>query len=267
MKIQEIKKIVDKLNFCYNYVKEKNYDVLGAFLFGSQNYNLSDELSDIDVKVIVVPTLRDIIEKRNPTSTTLVLEDNSHIDLKDIRVMFECYLKQNVNFLETLFTPFFIINPKYQEEWDRISYNESIPYYDIYRGVQAIFGDMKNKYKSLYKLSPHTQSDIEKYGYSLKDFHHIKRLEDFLPRYIKDEEKYADILIPKNLEEIRSYKRKALPLNQVEILSKTAMEKTQELVNSLNSESFLKNEKALELLKDVQYNIIKNKILTDIGGN
>lgn len=267
MKIGETKKIINKLDFCYKYVQEKGYEVLGAFLFGSQNYNLADELSDIDVKVIIVPSLRDIIEKKNPASTTLVLEDDSHIDLKDIRIMFECYLKQNVNFLETLFTPFFIINSKYQEEWDRISYNESIPYYDIYRGVQAIFGDMKNKYKSLYKLSPHTQSDIEKYGYSLKDFHHIKRLEDFLPRYVKGEEKYVDILIPKNLEEVRGYKRKALTLNQVEVLSKIAIEKTQELVNSLNSESFVKNEKALDLLKDVQYNIIKNRILTDIGGN
>ncbi len=41
---------------------------------------------------------------------TLVLENNEHIDVKDIRVMFETYKKQNVNFIETLFTEFKIVN-------------------------------------------------------------------------------------------------------------------------------------------------------------
>lgn len=36
----------------YNLLTAKGYDVFGVFLFGSQNYGLDRETSDIDVKVI-----------------------------------------------------------------------------------------------------------------------------------------------------------------------------------------------------------------------
>lgn len=95
------------------------YEIVGLFLQGSQNYGLDiyddDYKSDIDTKAIVLPTLKDIVMNAPPISTTLVLENNEHIDLKDIRVMFDTFKKQNVNFIEILFTKFRLINPKYKD--------------------------------------------------------------------------------------------------------------------------------------------------------
>ena len=58
-------------------------------------------MSDIDTKAVVLPSFEDFVYNRQPVSTTIVLDNNEHIDVKDIRVMFETYKNQNVNFIET----------------------------------------------------------------------------------------------------------------------------------------------------------------------
>ena len=63
-------------------LEERGYKVIYIGLYGSQNYNLSDEQSDIDVKAIILPTLQDIIF-RKVTSTTIECE-NGNIDVKDL---------------------------------------------------------------------------------------------------------------------------------------------------------------------------------------
>ena len=85
--------------------------MVGVFLQGSQNYNLQYEDSDIDTKAIILPKFNDFVLNNKPVSTTLILESNEHIDLKDIRLMFECFKKQNINFIEILFTEYYILNP------------------------------------------------------------------------------------------------------------------------------------------------------------
>lgn len=83
---------------------------VGLFLQGSQNYNLDYEGSDIDTKAIMLPSFSDFVLNAKPLSTTHIMENNEHVDFKDIRLMFDCIKKQNVNFVEILFTPYSIIN-------------------------------------------------------------------------------------------------------------------------------------------------------------
>lgn len=78
---------------------------VGLFLQGSQNYNLDYEGSDIDTKAIMLPSFSDFVLNAKPLSTTHIMENNEHVDFKDIRLMFDCIKKQNVNFVEILFTP------------------------------------------------------------------------------------------------------------------------------------------------------------------
>lgn len=81
-------RIMKRLKEHYQILQEKGYEIVGLFLQGSQNYNLDYELSDVDSKAIVLPSLDDILLNKPMTSTTLVLDNNEHIDIKDIRVMF-----------------------------------------------------------------------------------------------------------------------------------------------------------------------------------
>ena len=83
--------------------------IVGVFCQGSQNYGLDFEGSDIDTKCIITPTFEEIAMNKKPVSTTHVLDNNEHLDAKDIRLYIQTFKKQNLNFLEILFTPYKII--------------------------------------------------------------------------------------------------------------------------------------------------------------
>ena len=69
----------------YDKLVELGYNVVGVFLYGSQNYELDYEGSDVDSKAIVLPTLNDIVLNKQPISTTIDMGDNCLCDVKDIR--------------------------------------------------------------------------------------------------------------------------------------------------------------------------------------
>jgi hypothetical protein len=54
--------------------------IVGIFLQGSQNYGLDTPLSDVDTKLIVVPSFKDIAMNRKPVSTTHVRANEEHTD-------------------------------------------------------------------------------------------------------------------------------------------------------------------------------------------
>lgn len=194
------KKIFDRLNDDIKTVQDMGHKVFGVFLQGSQNYHLDYDGSDIDTKVIVLPTLEDIVLNKSPVSTTHIREDNSHIDLKDIRLMWQCFKKQNINFLEILFTDYFIVNAGYTHIWSTMqSYRERIARYNNYAGVNCIAGMVMEKNAALCHPYPTLKDKIEKYGYDNKQLHHILRCSEFLDRYI-DGVPYEECLIPTDLE-------------------------------------------------------------------
>ena len=114
--------VMNQINRHYLFANEL-YDsnqIVGVFCQGSTNYGLDCENSDIDTKCIVVPSFKDIALARKPVSTTHVLANDEHLDGKDVRKYMETFRKQNLNFLEILFTPYCIINPLYREQWMRL---------------------------------------------------------------------------------------------------------------------------------------------------
>ena len=110
-------------NIYKSFIK-RGYDVAYIALQGSQNYGLDmyteEYMSDIDTKAIIVPSLNDILTNRKLVSETVVLENNEHIDVKDIRAMFETFKKQNINFIEILFTPYHRVPERYLSEIKRL---------------------------------------------------------------------------------------------------------------------------------------------------
>ena len=83
-------------------------NVLGVFLYGSQNYNLATKNSDVDTVAIIVPTFSDLC-LRSPISKELNI-DGEHCNVKDIREYMKMIRKQNINFTETLFTEYRWVN-------------------------------------------------------------------------------------------------------------------------------------------------------------
>jgi len=76
---------------------------------------------------------------------------NEHCELKDIREMCKMYQKQNLNFLETLFTEYRWDNPKYKKINDAFkSKAEDIAYYDIQYGIKSTCGQALSAIKKLH---------------------------------------------------------------------------------------------------------------------
>ena len=88
-----------------NEVQKLGYTVLYAANYGSHNYNLdvnNDEYqSDIDTKVIILPTLEELVHNTKPVSTTIEIS-TGQCDIKDIRAFVPTLLKANIQFLEIL---------------------------------------------------------------------------------------------------------------------------------------------------------------------
>ena len=115
--------------------------IVGIFNQGSGNYGLDVPTSDVDTKLIVTPTFNEVVLNKKPISTTHVRANNEHIDLKDIRLMLATFRKQNLNFIEILFTPYFIVNPTFADEWGRLqAQKEKIAHYSPYNAVKTMKG-------------------------------------------------------------------------------------------------------------------------------
>lgn len=166
-----------------------NYEVVAIFLQGSQNYGTDlyteEYTSDIDTKAIILPTLENIVNNNAPTSYTHIMPDNSHIDIKDIRVMVDMWEKSNISYLELLYTDYYFVNPKYEEFVAQlINMRDDVAKMHINQVLRCIKGMSGNKMKALEHPYPTLVDKIEKYGYDSKQLLHIVRLADFTKQYL-----------------------------------------------------------------------------------
>ena len=239
--------------------------IVGIFLQGSQNYDLDYEGSDIDTKLIVCPTFKEIAFNKKPISTTHVMENNEHIDFKDIRLYINEFRKQNINFLEILFTPYCWINPKYFPYWDSlVSYRESIGRYNQYRAINAMRGMAYEKFAQMEKSMPHNAAEIEKYGYEPKQLSHIMRLNDFAERYIADMS-FKSCLIPSNRDEIMNAKLGNYSLEDARRLAREHLKHIDELCTSYCDTHEPSTNHLVDIILDsAQENIIKVAMKTEL---
>lgn len=259
-------KIMSRLQEHYTEVENMGYEFIGVFLQGSQNYELDYEGSDIDSKAILLPKFNDFVLNNKTTSTTHVCKNNEHIDLKDIRLMFDCFRKQNINFVEILFTKYKIINPKYELLFQPlIDNNEMIARYNNYASVNCISGMALEKYKAMEHPYPTLIDKIEKYGYDPKQLHHIIRLREFLGRYINGEP-YKNCLISNDKEYLIEVKKGIHTLDEARSLAKTLTEETTNLKKRyMETHEVVVNRKVDDLLNEVLLNIMRYNFQTELG--
>lgn len=180
--------IMKQLESAVEKVREMGYTPVYAALYGSQNYGLDvygDEYqSDYDVKVIVIPSLHDMVFKDAKVSFTIDY-DGGQIDVKDAITMTTIISKMNTQYLEILLTPFYIILPggEYMEEMRGLLGQllaERAPLF-----AKAAFGHFQEKIKKAQHVSPSSADKIEKYGYDGKQLHHALRLKLMLEDFEK----------------------------------------------------------------------------------
>lgn len=200
---------------------------VGLFLQGSQNYNLDYEGSDIDTKA----------------------------------------MKQNVNFVEILFTPYSIINPEYADLFQPVlDAREEIARYNNYAGMNCIMGMALEKQKAMEHPYPATMDKIEAFGYDPKQLHHALRLREFMTRY-EAGEPYADCLISNQCDYLKEVKRGCYSLKEARALMSTAIQSmTEDKKRYMDTVPVSINQHANEVLQKATVEILKRSFLKEIQG-
>lgn len=253
-----MKRVQEHYDEALQYFPEEQ--IVGVFLQGSQNYGLDYEGSDVDTKLIVVPSFKDICLNRKPISTTHVRANDEHTDWKDVRLYMETFRKQNLNFLEILFTPYYIINPMYREQWDRlVAAREQIARMNPHRAVKSMKGIAMEKYHAMEHRYPSKVDIIDKYGYDGKQVSHLDRVDDYLERYMFGTP-YAECLTPTPDRKPRmmDYKLQHIPLEKARVEAKEILDHVTFAADYFCERVPDKEDPAMrELLEDVSYNIMR----------
>jgi hypothetical protein len=242
--------------------------IVGIFLQGSQNYDLDLPGSDVDTKLITVPSFYDIALNKKPVSTTHIRENEEHIDFKDVRLYMETFRKQNLNFLEILFTDYKWINPLYEEQWNRlVEHREAIARMNSYRAVKSMKGIAMEKYHAMEHRYPSKIDIIERMGYDPKQLHHLIRVDNYLTRYIggesyekclKHEEKMRDFLL--------AIKRGEYDLITARAMAEIVMAHVNKIADEFCAHTIEQEDSSCRaLLEDVQYEIMKIAVKEELN--
>ena len=232
--------IANAIYNCKEMLEDRGLTIVGIFLYGSQNYNLDYEDSDIDLKAIVIPTINDIVFNNKPISTSIEIPEGL-CDIKDIRLMVQSWRKQNVNFMELLFTEYSYVNPLFYEFFrPLLAARETIVRYNEKRAVDCLRGFVYEKYYRLFKDTPSQHDEITKYGYAAKQLVHMERLASLLEHYMK-REPYMECLMVSPEErqkwiDLKTYSPNPLSVDEVKERSQKVIEIVED--NILNAEKY-----------------------------
>lgn len=221
MREQEIFKILSQYK---KKLEDMGYNVLYIGLYGSQNYNVDDELSDIDAKAIILPTLHDIVF-RKVTSITIECENGS-IDIKDLITFYDVIKKGNFSYIESIDTKY-SIGDKYIKDL----FKQFRP------SLKSILGAMHEKRKALTHEYPSKKEEFEKWGFDPKQYHHIVRLLDLLEyNYMNNDSKsylaYDEVISQQmiNLKRNNLNGRTLYTKQEAEILSDGCIEQAKRFI-------------------------------------
>lgn len=261
--------IMDNLKSKYDYLLEKGYKVVALFLQGSQNYGLDiydDEYkSDIDAKAIILPTLQDIILNNSPVSTTIILDNNEHIEVKDIRVMKEMFIKQNISYIELLYTKYMIVNKEYQKYVSMLlEMRDSIVNINKNQFLRCVKGMSMEKIKAMEHPYPSLIDKIKKYGYDPKQLHHIIRLSSFIERYLIYKIPLKECYIAENRDWLIRIKKGAVPLQEARKMALYYDSRTKKICDSYISENDEVNYETIDKLNELTTIIMKHSFIQEL---
>ena len=185
---QRLKEHLEEVIATSAYISQENADT--AFFIiavnGSHNYNLATKNSDIDSKLLLILNLDNLIWNKSANYLHVMSDNGEHVEVKDIRHYMATILKQNINFVETLFAKELRCNGRYEHEWAAlVSMRESIARYNPVAAIDCMLGMARQKQIQMTKMSDGRAANIKKFGYDTKSFHHCMRLLFFAEDYMR----------------------------------------------------------------------------------
>lgn len=265
------KRVQEHLELALNRIDSKEYDWFVICAQGSMNYDLMDEESDVDTKLLVVPSLENIALNRKPISKTMILENKEHCDVKDIREYFKIVRKMNVNFVEIFFTDYYVVNPRYADLWMELQRRrEEIARANSYRFLKACKGMVHEKAHALCHPYPSKLNLLEEYGWDGKQLCHAMRIHAFAKHFLYHNEDYKDCLVLSGLHTLlMEIKRNQYP--KTKELAEYMMDRLVEMMDKFEAE-WNKNHKdefyapVSEFLDEILVETISRNVKRSLNG-
>lgn len=168
--------------------------VMAVALYGSQNYDLDTPESDVDTKAFVIPSLGELIRYKQISTQVQGDVEGGLCDVKHISLMIQNFMKQNINFLELLYTNHFILDPVYQNQWYALrSCRDIITSCNPRRMLHATAGMADQKYHALQHPYESKIPVLQKYGYDPKQLASMVRLEFFIQEWLQSQDFFSAI--------------------------------------------------------------------------
>ena len=184
---------------------------------GSYNYNMDTPQSDIDSKLLVIPSLEQLVSGKSLNYLHCMSDNDEHVEVKDIRHYFATMLKQNINFVETLYAQVWIVNPVYMRLFHYLfEMRDVISGCNPIATIHCIQGTAHQKYKQMLQSSPARAAEIENYGFDRKSLHHLVRCV-FFGEYYMEGTSYQECLQNNDVPNIR---RMIMNLKTITVLNK-----------------------------------------------
>lgn len=178
------------LQLAYDTLESCGYTVYGVFLYGSQNYGTATRSSDVDCKAVIIPNFTDLVIRKKLSFTFRLRNGDKELgecDVKDIRDFVTNLKKQSMNYVECLFTEYYILNPVFAEDHAEIlGFSEDIARLDERKAIDGLKGNMLQAFHKMTNDTETTHEDIEKYGYHLKSLSNVMRLSASIVKYVNN---------------------------------------------------------------------------------
>lgn len=223
-------------------------------LAGSQNYNLDTEESDVDTKLFIYPTIEEMATLTTPVSRTLDLPNGEKCEVKDIRLLPILVRKQNINFLEVLFTNFYIVKPSFLPFIEKLKdRREDIAHYDSHAMFMSMRGQIHTNYRKFIE-----QSEPK---YYIKNFILIARVVEFLKSYFVYANSFEASLTPFSYESLITMKQSPSLYDKKFLLKKVNI-----LLEELEilEELFLLPVDSLKCLSQKEIDVFLSTLMTDL---
>ena len=257
--------VMDKVETHLEAANVKSQEWVSLMAYGSQNYGLDTPSSDVDTRLIVLPSFEDIVLNKKPVSYTKVLPNEEHIDFKDIRLFIDCLKKQNMAYLECLFTKYEMTSSEYQNEWQALlNEREAIARYNPYRAVKTMKGIAMEKFHAMEHRYPTKAHLIDTYGYDSKQLMHLFRIEKYLEQYIYDV-KYANCLKAPMGDYLLDVKNYRYDLETARYSAKLSLDNIVSMADDYCSKTKDEgNEEIEDFMNKIVYLIMKKRVVKEM---
>lgn len=272
-KIEDDRKIEEVLKEQFFNLTKQGHEVFFISLYGSQRYGIDTETSDYDLRACILPSFEDVLLGGYKISKK-VLYEQGEIDIKDIRLLFQIFLKMNINFLEAVSNEMVYVNPEYEVYYRKLfKMRDEVSKYDLIKLLSATKGMVHEKYKALEHPYPSKIHLIEEFGYDGKQLSHMLRLEMFLDKYLETKDFYGSLIVPEEQRHflIKVKRNQSYTLGDAQFIAKTTLDKVSQIADkerkALVEQGYKPNEQVKKDLDSLAFEILRKKIKRDILQN